>query len=107
MLGRRPTKAETLREAVMVLQTLVPLPYPVSVRRARVKEAWGDCELNTKNPAAPKFYIRIARSIDEDAAIATLAHEWAHARSWLEHTQDHGPYWGIAFSECYQALYEE
>ena len=104
MLGRRPVKADTLKQATLVLKTLVPLPYPVSVRRARTKDAWGDCELKSD---PPRFHIRISRSIDEGAAIETLVHEWAHARSWLEHTQDHGPYWGVAFSECYQALYEE
>lgn len=42
----------------------------------------------------------------------SLIHEWAHAMSWTENSDDrsrgdHGPEWGVAFSRAYQATRDE
>ena len=101
---RKPVSAQNLREAVIVLRSLVPLPHPYKLIRTKMEDAWGSCSFK---PDPPRFIIRIAKGITEDQAIDTLMHEWSHARAWLEQTLDHSAYWGVAFSECYQALYEE
>jgi hypothetical protein len=98
-----PVAAQTLKGAVVVLKHLVPLAHPVRVTRAKMDDSSGDCDLKEK---PSRFHIRIDSSMDELGAIETLIHEWAHARAWVEHTDDHSPYWGVAFSECYRALYD-
>lgn len=98
----RPTVG--FKGALERLRVLVPLPVPVRVTRPKMKDAWGTCDHLTD---PPRFHISIAAGITEAEAIEVLAHEWAHARSWLEHTDDHSAFWGVAYSECYQALWEE
>jgi hypothetical protein len=71
-------------------------------------ETYGTCLRRGK-----LFEIRINSSINEDMAIESLIHEYAHALSW-SHLNDkmeeeelswHGPAWGVAYSQVYQ-VYE-
>jgi len=99
---RRSSKE--FNDAVHTLRVLVPLAHPVKIIRCALKDCWGTCEKKS-NP--DRFIIRIDKAITDDEAIETLAHEWAHARAWLDNVDDHSPYFGVAYSECYQALYED
>lgn len=96
--------SKEFNEAVHTLRVLVPLPHPFKIIRCALKDCWGTCEKKS-NP--DRFIIRIDKGITDDEAIETLAHEWAHARAWLDNVDDHSPYFGVAYSECYQALYED
>lgn len=96
------------RDTVEELKDKVPLPYPVSVRRVRLATAAGDCDLDKKGKW--KFKIRIEKGLDENAAVLTLLHEWAHALAWNPAYdkglyEDHGPEWGIAYSRIWQKLF--
>lgn len=35
-----------------------------------------------------------------------LVHEWAHIKAAPLGGEPHGPYWGLAMSQCWQAVYE-
>jgi len=99
------------RKLVSLLKKKCPLAYPVSVRRRKLCNFYGDCSLQSK-----KFFIRINSSLNEAAAMDTLVHEWAHARAW-NHLHDnlswedfeersHDASWGVAYSEVYK-IYEQ
>lgn len=107
------TKFVNYKYVVSVLKKHCPLAYPVSVRRAIMSNRLdGDCHKYKK-----KFFIRVNRNLDENAAIDTLLHEWAHARAW-NHLLDsaetaesfesfsHDASWGVAYSEVYR-VYEK
>lgn len=103
-------KYRAYKQLVSILKKKCPAAYPVSVRRAKMKDA-GGCWLENK-----KFYIQINQNLAEATAIDTLLHEWAHARAW-NHLHDsldwvefekrsHDASWGVAYSEVYQ-IYEQ
>lgn len=52
------------------------------------------------------FKITIDAGLDEDNRCTLLIHEWAHALSWGEEEEDHGPAWGVAYSRCYRIAAE-
>jgi hypothetical protein len=102
---RRPVNCETLKQAEVVLRALVPLAHPCRiVRTGKLVDAWGSCEFK-ENPS--RFLIRIAKGVSVDQEIETLCHEWAHCRAWIGQTHAHSAYWGVAFSEAYQAVFDE
>jgi hypothetical protein len=69
------------------------------------------------------FVIRLSDELEEEGAVDSLIHEWAHALAWnLEHDRlakstrmtrehfdvaTHGPDWGVAYSRVYLVLAEE
>ena len=98
-------------EIVQILKKHCFVAFPISVRRMKLKNLDGDCSLYQK-----KFYIRINIELNEQLAIETLLHEWAHARAW-NHLHDslnceefkqkcHDASWGVAYSEVYR-IYEK
>ena len=102
------------QRAIRTLRRELPCAFPVRVRtvqRVERHDPWGDCERRDGDFA--HFVIRIAAA-NEEMMIATLIHEWAHARCWnhLHDTLDidatdaewHGEEWGIEFSRCYRAV---
>lgn len=98
----------SFRTVLNRLRKHLPPVYPVVCRRVRFPasaSATGECWLEKK-----KFHIRIERRLDDDAAIDTLLHEWAHILLWNEHSvlslNDHGPEWGVAYSKVW-LVFEE
>ena len=70
----------------------------------------GDCSLSEKGKGAPRFTVRVDRTLAEEAQVYILLHEWAHALSWCSEShriRAHGPEWGIAMSRIWQALVED
>jgi|688.fasta_scaffold22722_15 hypothetical protein len=56
-----------------------------------------------------RFRITIRKDLNEDAAIDTLIHEWAHVPSYEEWERtgvEHNPVWAYHQGECYR-IYEE
>lgn len=92
--------------AVRFLKKRIPLKVPVSVRRVVIKgDAAADCSYVEKDP---KFLIRIAKSLPNDAAVLILIHEYAHAASWdAPGDGDHHVSWAIAYSKIYKIMFED
>jgi len=64
---------------------------------------YGDCD---KRRGC--FYIRVRRMVDMHHSFMVLTHEWAHAMVWSlykDRDRDHPAYYGVAWSEAYQALF--
>jgi len=99
----------TFEDTVQELKENVPLPYKVNVRRTKVPGGRAaDCELQKKGKW--RFLIRIDRELEENAAVLTLIHEWAHALAWNTAydqglMEDHGPEWGVAYARIWQKLF--
>ena len=53
-----------------------------------------------------RFKIEMEAAISEGDRKDTLVHEWAHALSWGEEKEHHGPAWGCALSKCYRVAVE-
>jgi hypothetical protein len=98
------------RQLVGVLRKHLPLPYPVQIRRVKMKGYDGICAKNEE-----QFFIKIDAKLSEKMAIETLLHEYAHALAW-NHRHDkwddaellrkqHDATWGVAYSEVYH-VYE-
>lgn len=93
-------------QAVEALRTLCPVwRYEVAVRRCKMPAGDdGDCrQLDGK-----RLLVRVSKTLEEGVALETLAHEWAHAMTWdIEHERSvsHSPYWGVAYAECYRAVF--
>jgi Zn-dependent peptidase ImmA (M78 family) len=98
---------EVYRTLVSILKKECPPAFPISVKRLKMSmKLCGTCALVDK-----KFIIRIANRLDEDAAIDTLLHEWAHAIAWSHlhdaltpdkrYIKDHDATWGVAYAEVY------
>jgi hypothetical protein len=55
-----------------------------------------------------KFTILIDKALSNMETQWTLIHEWAHMMDWRPYrplSHDHGPTWGVHYSEVYQAFY--
>jgi len=62
----------------------------------------------TTNPAPGCFDIIIESSLEPWSKQETLCHEWAHvlvSEAGPVNCDDHGPLWGVAYAECYRALW--
>jgi len=68
-------------------------------------DEYGTCEF-LEEP--DRFLIRLHERLPDSDAMHILAHEWAHAVAWTDDplVEAHGPEWGVAYSRCYQALFE-
>ncbi len=78
----------------------------VTVRRIKMQaEDYGECRLLEK-PA--RFCIEVNRELSPIAAMDTLAHEWAHALTWVHrHLDDHHPAFWLAVGECSEIIWEQ
>tara|TARA_R100000808_G_scaffold134_1_gene992 strand:- start:23271 stop:23576 length:306 start_codon:yes stop_codon:yes gene_type:complete len=97
--------SKKLKQGIQTLEDLVPLPHTVRVTRPKKMEEYGTCEY-LEEP--DRFLIRIHARLADSEALGILAHEWAHALAWTDDplVDAHGPEWGVAYSRCYQALWE-
>jgi hypothetical protein len=92
-----------------------PAPRPVVVRSSWLPAGTlGEC---VRRPE--KFVIRLSDELDEQMAVETLCHEWAHALAWnyaLDaigrmpdpdpeqfEAEAHGEAWGCAYSRVWRA----
>jgi hypothetical protein len=107
-------KYKNYKKLVSFLKKNLPIAYPVSVRRCVMSSSLdGECIKYNK-----KFFIKINKDLNENLAVETLIHEWAHARAWNHlldslHVDDdrfddfsHDATWGVAYSEVYR-LYQK
>lgn len=92
----------TFQSVVSILRKKVPPQEKVVVRRKLLKDSSGYC---IKRDG--KFQIRVCRSLEENAAILVLVHEWAHTLAWEKDGSDHSPGWGTCYARCWRALTEE
>ena len=94
---------------VRILKAAFP-QYSVSVRRVKQSNL-GNAGTYEQDPTIPKrrFWITINRESDEQTAIDTLLHEWAHVlgwESWDTTGQEHNPVWAHYYSIVY-GIYEK
>lgn len=106
MVVRQRVNRTRWREAVEALRTLCPVRrYTVTVRRCKIPaDDDGDCRQIAKH----KLMVRVNKNLSEPVALEVLAHEYAHALSWdIEHERSvsHSPFWGVAYAECYRAVF--
>lgn len=98
---------KTLREAIDILRVMCPTQYLVTVRRTKMShDDYGDAELIKKGRR--HFKIRLNAQLPIDFLVWVLVHEWAHCMTWeVTHRRhdDHGAFFGIAYSEAYNAIY--
>lgn len=67
---------------------LVPIPW------------WGDCER-----VGQEYRVRLACELDAHGLVETLAHEWAHARTWRGPSRrDHSDAWGVEYARAYRLV---
>ncbi|MCK9459728.1 MAG: hypothetical protein M0R80_08825 [Proteobacteria bacterium] len=82
--------------------------YKVSIRRVVVPpDIAGECCLLPTRKKCKQFMIKIDHSLDEDAAILILLHEWSHILSWQARGDDHGIEWGKAYSRIYRVYLKD
>lgn len=89
------------KEIIRLLKKRIPPKFSVKVRRVKLNNNAGDCEMIGK-----KFLIRVDSGLSHDAAVLILLHEWAHclcwdSPKWLPGDKDHHLAWGIAYSHVY------
>ena len=97
------------REAARKLRVMLPLIWPVTIRRVKMED-WGDCTFLQESKQGPRFIIRVSSELTDSAQVMVLLHEWAHALSWgsdTHHIRNHGPEWGISMSRVWQTLMED
>ena len=98
----------TVKEAVDCLKNAAPTKYPTYIIRRKLNTESGYCFLRDKTRTRPKrFEIAICKTLQENAAVLILVHEWAHALAWFKEGSNHGPQWGVAYARCWRLLTEE
>lgn len=81
--------------------------YKVSVRRVKLKKAYGTWQVIDRKKKM--FLIKIDKSATEGEQIDSLCHEWSHicqADNTFEGLNQHHSAWGITYAKLYR-LYEE
>ena len=87
-----------------VLKRELQLEHTISVRRVKMpKDDAGDCYFDEEKD---RYRIRVDRSLPVSYAVDVLLHEVAHAISWNQDQDDHGPNWGKAYALVYRTLLE-
>lgn len=91
-----------VRRALHALEDALPVDLPVEVTMAGL--SWcGDCHL-----VGGEYRIRLSSRQRVSAIIDTLAHEWAHARTWaLPSKQEHPDAWGVEYARAYRLVIDE
>lgn len=96
------------RKAIATLRVLCPTDRPVSVHRMDMPDgAYGEASISVRGKR--RYKIRVNTKYCIDMQIETLIHEWAHCMTWyVTHVRhaDHGPHFGIAYAEAYNAIHE-
>jgi hypothetical protein len=101
------------RRALRALRTECP---PPPGRRIRVRldhsRRWlfefGGCRVSDAGVA--NIYLRTwygGRRVTPEELRDSVIHEWAHATSWTENEEDHGPSFGIHWAAAYRAAIED
>ena len=93
---------KTYYKAIAFLRKNVRGDRPVSVRRVKLKNLDGLCVLKDD-----RFVISISKELTPEHAIDVLLHEYAHTVSWKREDDDHGPLWGVAYSNIYRLFLEK
>lgn len=89
-----------VRAALHVLEDAYPLDRPVEVEIPPHVVGWADTDRREGD-----FLIRMSGRMDTRSLIETLAHEWAHARTWTAPSRrDHSDAWGIEYARAYRLL---
>lgn len=89
-----------VRAAIHVLEDAFPLDRPAHVTIRAHVVGWADTDRRGDG-----FLIRMSGRMDTRSLIETLAHEWAHARTWdVQSPLDHHDAWGIEFARAYRLL---
>lgn len=96
----------TYMKLVRLLKKELPPSLPIHVRRVQQK-CDGYCQKRNG-----RFYITIDNRLNEQSAIDSLLHEWAHALNWKSYHDKlspskfeevaHDESWGIAYSKVYR-----
>lgn len=93
---------KNFRKIVNLFKSKFP-EHTVSVRRTHLPDSLqGDCSMKGN-----QFLIRINNHLQEDQAIDTFLHEWAHVLAWHNPGDDHGSEWGKAYSRVYRLFIKE
>lgn len=97
-------KRDLFCELRNALKAKYPLT-PVSVRRVKRVPGGNAAQLDRKDGY---FLLRIRSTDPLQVQLDSLAHEFAHALSFVEweNTEQHGPMFGCYYAECYN-VYEE
>lgn len=85
------------KAAVKFFKNTLPFGYLLSVRRIKLYNLDGSCEMKGN-----KYLIKIKSELPEAHAIDVLIHEVAHAQAWGEGDDVHGEEWGKAYSLMYR-----
>lgn len=93
---------KTFYKAVAFLKENAGCSQPVSVRRVKLDDLDGKCFRKNN-----QFFIKINKKLDCNHAIDVLLHEYAHTISWRKEPDDHGPLWGVAYSNIYRLFLEK
>lgn len=89
-----------VRAALHVLEDALPVEMPVHVVIPPHVVGWADTDRSGGG-----FLIRMSGRMDTRSLIETLAHEWAHARTWGHPSSlDHHDAWGIEYARAYRLL---
>lgn len=92
----------TFHKAVAFLKKHAGCSQPVEVRRVKLDDLDGKCYFKDDH-----FVIRINKNLSCEHAIDVLLHEYAHTISWKKEPDDHGPLWGVAYSNIYRLFLEK
>ena len=105
----RTSKFKSYRKFLRELREICPTLVPVVTSRRTLKDCIAYTTLVRKDGLPHHFNICIERSLSWEAVWQVLVHEWAHARAWDEESDtvtDHGPAFGIAYSQIWGDVVE-
>lgn len=86
------------------LEPALVTDHPIRLRIGRISgEQDGDVILKGKGRDR-HYLVRIDSRISFGHAVHVLFHEWAHALAWDDSGPDHGPEWGIAYSNIWRLI---
>lgn len=85
-------------QVIKELREEFPPDLDVIVKRKRLKDLIGVASRGAKH-----YYIYIDSTLDEDMAVYSLLHEWAHVYPYMMVGIDHGRDWAIRYAKIYRA----
>lgn len=99
---------EEFNQWVDHLRAVSPPPPRATVEVRRVDPELLDGSPGDTDKHRSKFTILIDKTLSRMETEWTLIHEWAHMKDWRPYHplySNHGPTWGVHYSEVYQAFY--